>query len=144
MTSAVVRSGPSGRTTSASIRYAPYRVAAGACAALAVDVAADPTHTHIPLCPFHAVTGLWCPFCGCLRAAYSMTRLDVRAALHDNVFFVAALPILALFWVDWVVRARSGLPRRRLSRAASLALVALAVVFTVVRNLPFALALRPR
>jgi Protein of unknown function (DUF2752) len=126
------------------LRSAPYRAAVLTTAAVGADVAFDPTHTRVPLCPFHAVTGMWCPLCGCLRAAYSMTRLDVGAALHDNALFVAALPILALFWVDWIVRARSGLPRRRLSRATNFALMAGAVVFAVVRNLPFAAALRPR
>jgi len=127
----------------AAVRHTPYRVAAAAGAALAADVAFDPVHRHVPLCPFHTVTGLWCPLCGGLRAADSLAHLQVMTALHDNAVFVLALPLIALWWVDWAVRSRSGRPPRTQPRYAVTALVLVAVAFTVLRNLPFAHALRP-
>lgn len=131
------------RSAAASPRLAPYRAVAWLAAAVGVDVAVDPSHTHIPLCPFHSLTGMWCPLCGGLRAVYQLAHLQVRAALHDNALFVASLPVLAYMWVSWAVRARSGTARQRWPRAATVALVALTVAFWVVRNLPFASWLRP-
>jgi hypothetical protein len=114
--------------------------AAAAGAALLADVAFDPAHRHVPLCPFHALTGGWCPLCGGLRAADALAHLQWRAALHDNVVFVLALPLIALWWVRWV---RDGRPSHRLGRGAVVAIVLVGVAFTIVRNLPFAHALRP-
>lgn len=130
-----------GLSTTPVLRH-PYRVAALAAAALAVDIAFDPVHRHVPLCPFHSVTGLWCPLCGGLRAADSLAHLQVTSALHDNAVFVLALPLVALWWVDWVVRSRSGRPMRAQPRYAGTVLIVLAVAFTVLRNLPFAQTLR--
>jgi hypothetical protein len=132
---------PSSRFFAAASRT-PYRVATAAGAALAADVAFDPVHRHVPLCPLHAVTGLWCPLCGGLRAADSLAHLQVTNALHDNAVFVLALPLVVLWWVDWVVRSRSGSPSRAMPRYAVATLVVVAVAFTVVRNLPFAQTLR--
>jgi Protein of unknown function (DUF2752) len=126
-----------------SVRAAPYRAAAIALAALVADRAFDPDRTHVPFCPLHALTGIWCPFCGGLRAASQLTRFHFRAALHDNVLFVASLPVLLALWLDWALRARQSHGRRLVPRAAVVAIVALALIFTVLRNLPGGAALRP-
>lgn len=138
-----VRTNVSVRTALRSVQAAPYRAAAIALAALAADRAFDPDHTHVPFCPLHSLTGIWCPFCGGLRSAYELTRLHLRAALHDNLVFVAALPVIVALWIDWVVRARGGHKRRILPRVATTAIVVVAIVFTAARNLPFAGLLQP-
>jgi hypothetical protein len=122
-----------------SSRRTPYLAAGLAGAALVADVAFDPAHRHVPLCPFHAVTGWWCPLCGGLRAASALAHLDLRAALHDNVVFVLALPLIAWWWLAWL---RTGRPRR-FTRAGVVGLIVLGVAFTLVRNLPGGEALRP-
>jgi hypothetical protein len=144
MTSAVVaRTGHPLRAALRSVKVAPYRAATIALAALAADRVFDPDHTHVPFCPLHAVTGIWCPFCGGLRSAYELTRLHVGTAIHDNVVLVATLPVIVALWLDWAMRARHGDKRRSLPRVATIAIVVVAVLFTIVRNLPFAAALRP-
>lgn len=130
------------RPAPASLR-APLSAALAAAAGTLGVVAMDPAHRHVPLCPFHAATGLQCPLCGGLRAVEALTRGDVVTALHANLVFVAALPLIALWWLDAVQRARHGRPGRVSPRWLPAAVVALAVVFTVVRNLPGAAALRP-
>lgn len=122
---------------------APRRVAAMLGVATAGVVVLDPQHTHIPLCPFHAMTGWWCPLCGGLRAVNATARGHLGAALHDNVLLMAAVPVFAWYFVDWTLRLRAGRPARRWPRSATVALVVLGVVFTVARNLPAMGALRP-
>ncbi|MBB0245391.1 DUF2752 domain-containing protein, partial [Streptomyces alkaliphilus] len=45
-----------------------------------------------PPCPVRALSGLWCPGCGGLRAGHALTRGDLPAALRAN----ALVPVLAL------------------------------------------------
>lgn len=121
----------------------PARVAVLAAAGVAADVAFDPTHRHVPLCPLHSATGAWCPFCGGLRAVDALAHGDMMSALRANLIIVAAVPILLALWVDWLHRRRSGRPPRRASRATWLAVFVACAVFTIVRNLPVAAALHP-
>ena len=134
---------PSPSRPAAAARRAPVVAAALAGVAVAADVVFDPARRHVPLCPFHAATGWWCPLCGGLRAADALAHLQWRTALHDNLLFVLALPLVALWWVDWLRRARDGRPARRAGARGVAAALVLAVGFTIVRNLPAASALRP-
>ncbi|UQX88333.1 DUF2752 domain-containing protein [Jatrophihabitans telluris] len=108
----------------------------------------NPNTTHVPLCPFHAVTGLNCPLCGATRATYALLHGDVVTALHDNAVYVLGLPLL--FWLGWRwYRATAGPDRpgasrhRLMPRAVFIALLVLLVVFGVVRNLPIGAFLSP-
>jgi hypothetical protein len=125
-----------------SIPAAQRRVATVVLVAVVADQAFDPDRTHVPLCPLHALTGIWCPFCGGLRSAFELTRLHLRAALHDNIIVVAAAPVVLALWIDAVRRSRSGRPPRPRSRLAAVLTVAALIAFTVVRNLPIGAALR--
>jgi Protein of unknown function (DUF2752) len=136
--------------TSASVRdtgaarWSPARFAALVTLATAADVALDPQHTHVPLCPFHSLTGMQCPLCGSLRAVDNLVRGHPFTALHDNLLLVAALPVLAVAWLDWVAQRRAGRPARRWpNKTATVCLVVLLVGYGVVRNLPSMAALRP-
>lgn len=125
----------------------PVRLAAAIGAGVAADVALDPVHRHLPLCPFHAMTGRLCPLCGGLRSVDALVHGQWAAAVHDNALFVAALPMLVLAWVAWLRRPDAGQSRRPGRRAVWVGVTALSVTlsvaFTVVRNLPFATGLRP-
>lgn len=113
-------------------------VAAGAAGLAAIaDLAFDPAHRDVPLCPFHAATGWWCPLCGSLRAVDALGHLQWRTALHANALLVVVLPLLFLWWGDWL---RTGRARR--IPVGVLPVVLVAVLFTVVRNLPAGAALR--
>lgn len=115
-------------------------VTTGALAVLGSGALAlvDPGTTGVPLCPLKAVTGLDCPFCGSLRAVHALTRLDLTTALDHNVLFTVAVPILVVAWVVWLLRSlgRPALPRLVLPASTGPALLALAVVFGIARNLP--------
>jgi hypothetical protein len=126
---------------------APIAVLAAGCTALAVVATRDPEHPgHYPVCPFHSLTGLWCPGCGSLRTLHALSQGDVSTALHRNVLAIAALPFLALAWMHWLGRAVSGRARSpRTAPAAVLwAVLGLVVAFGVLRNLPFGQWLAPQ
>ena len=116
-----------------------YRAGAALLLAAAADVALDPVHTHVPLCPFKAITGWQCPLCGGLRAVYEVAHLRIGTALRDNVLVVAALPVIVALWL---VRVRSGAALHT-PRWVWPVLVLLGVLFTVARNLPPMRVLRP-
>ncbi|MFN8071055.1 MAG: DUF2752 domain-containing protein [Mycobacterium sp.] len=84
-----------------------------------------------PPCMFKAVTGWNCPGCGGLRMTHDLLHGDLSAAVVDNVFLLVGLPLLAL-WT--LYRVRSG--RRPFTPAVVAVIAGLALVWTVVRNLP--------
>lgn len=133
------------RARAASCRR-PLLVAALAVAAIAFVAVVDPHQSgRYPPCPWHALTELWCPGCGGLRAMHDLAHGDVAAAAASNALAVAMIPVVALLWWRWL-RARwrgetVGPPR--LSPRATVVLVVVALIFTVGRNLPAGAALAP-
>lgn len=127
-------------TTAPPARARALAVAAGVLAAVAADVAFDPAHRHVPLCPFRAVTGLDCPLCGGLRAVAALARGQWQTALRDNLLVVLAVLPAVVLLAGWLATGRAP---RAASRSTTVALIVLATAFTVVRNLPAGAFLRP-
>jgi hypothetical protein len=116
----------------------PLAVAGAAAVGLTLLAVVDPNQPgHYPLCPFYALTGMYCPGCGSLRALHDLTHLDVAGAWGMNPLLVVVLPFLAWAWLAWVRREVRGAPRTRLAHPAWLyALAALIVAYWVLRNVP--------
>jgi len=95
------------------------------------------THHFYPVCQFHRLTGLNCPGCGMTRAFYALLHGKFSAALRDNALLVLALGLLAIrcSWFGW---------NKFCQRANGeffpvgflWPLLALALVFAALRNLP--------
>jgi hypothetical protein len=99
---------------------------------------------HYPVCPLLRFTGLYCPGCGGLRCAWDLAHGEWRAALGSNALAVAGIALFAAFWILWSVRSAQDRPVGLTPRAAHWWLVGgLALVFTVLRNLPFGTVLAP-
>lgn len=117
----------------------PVRTACGLAAATVYVAAIDPSgRSIVPPCPFHALTGWWCPGCGMTRATHHLLHGDLIGALRYNALLPFVLTLITLAWVDWYLRSvgrRSVLPRRLPSWATTAAIVT-AIAFAVVRNLP--------
>ncbi|MGW6695747.1 DUF2752 domain-containing protein [Rhodococcus sp. NPDC054953] len=96
-------------------------------------------------CPFRALTGLWCPGCGGLRAAGHLTNGEVLASLASNPFVAPLALVLVLAWLGWVRRRWRGAGGRMivLSPAASVMVLAALGGFTIVRNTPWGSVLAP-
>lgn len=98
----------------------PYVIRAGTAvltvtAAWAVFFFFDPADSSwLPPCPFHALTGLYCPLCGTARALHQMAHGNLPAALRLNALVVCGLVLEVLFalrrkpvrwqaWCRWAV-----------------------------------------
>jgi hypothetical protein len=115
----------------------PLAVAATAgagCLALAVW---NPGDHGVPICPTKWVTGLDCPLCGGMRAVAQLTRGHIGRAADHNLLVAALAPVAVIWWLMWWQADRRGrpMPRLRVGRVGWTAIVAVAVAFTVVRNL---------
>ncbi|MEU9569665.1 DUF2752 domain-containing protein [Streptomyces massasporeus] len=131
----------------------PSRLAvpAGALAAVAAAFAyvgtVDPNEPgHYPVCPLLRYTGLYCPGCGGLRSAHAFVHGDLLAALHANALATLGYLGFAVLWTVWVVHAVRGRPLRidpRPGLVWGLGALALLLLFSVVRNLPFGGWLHP-
>jgi len=94
-------------------------------------------YVFYPTCQFHALTGLYCTGCGGTRAVYQLLHGHVLSALKDNALFVLALPILAVWGVRFVVQQlRNRQTALQLRPKWVWLFLAVALVFTVLRNLP--------
>ncbi len=128
--------------------YAPARrrrclLAAGGVlclAAAALLFASDPSKPGgpYPFCIFHALTGLWCPGCGTLRALHQLLHGHVLAALGYNPLTVIASPFVAYAVASHALRwaGMRALPAPRMRGWYGWAALGIIVAFGVLRNIP--------
>ncbi|MEV6282952.1 DUF2752 domain-containing protein [Kribbella sp. NPDC051770] len=96
-------------------------------------------------CPFHAVTGLDCPFCGTTRMAAALLEGDVARAWPYNPPMFVVLPVVALvvgyLLLAWTLErfARFRLPRprpgARFAQVAPMVFLGAMAAYGVLRNL---------
>ncbi|MFE4503682.1 DUF2752 domain-containing protein [Rhodococcus sp. NPDC056743] len=116
---------------------APAGVAAAGVSAFTLLHLRDPHNSgSYGICPMYALTGLWCPACGGLRAVNDLTNLDIGAALSSNVLIVPFIAVLVVAWVRWIVRRWNGSTDRMIVLRPAMTVMVLVtlVAFTVVRN----------
>lgn len=89
--------------------------AMAASAVWAVLFFADPAKLFfLPSCPFHTLTGLYCPGCGATRAMHQLAHGNFGVALRLNALAVCGLPLVILFalrrkpaqlpgWTQWTM-----------------------------------------
>lgn len=108
-------------------------------AALVLLRAFDPSGTALlPPCPFHALTGLYCPGCGSLRALHQALQGNMGAALGLNPLSVIAAPVIVYHLVS---RVPGGFLQHHFAspldhRYAARIVLTAVVSFWVLRNVP--------
>ncbi|NMN96880.1 DUF2752 domain-containing protein [Antrihabitans stalactiti] len=125
---------------------APLGAAVAGVGALTLLHFRDPHVSHsYGVCPFHELTGLWCPGCGGLRAMNNLTNGDVVGSLSSNVLIVPVLLLAALAWLMWVDRLWHDRPRGKIvfTKVHGAVLAVALVGFTVLRNTPWGTWLSP-
>ncbi|GAA4411020.1 DUF2752 domain-containing protein [Fodinibacter luteus] len=116
----------------------PGAVGVAVAAGTAYVALVDPSEPgHYPLCPTYAISGIYCPGCGLLRASHELVTLDVAASVAFNPL---ALPLYlgcAVLFVRWVLARWQGRTLRWDPPTwMPWALAVAFVVFTVARNVP--------
>ena len=92
----------------------------------------------LPPCPFHYLTGLYCPGCGTLRGLHALMRGSLIGAWRSNLLMVLCLPLLLYAIAGQVSVALRGRSVRELSfspLASKLALVVI-LAYMAARNVP--------
>ena len=106
-----------------------FALGATACAVLLFVPPGSPHAKWLPRCMFYQTTGLYCPGCGATRALSAMLHGDVLASLHNNLLLFPLLALIAYLFMK---------PQTTFKRPVAIAIVAVVVAFTVLRNIPFA------
>jgi len=105
-------------------------LALGATALATAGAVAFLPHEWWPKCPIYALTGLYCPGCGGLRATWDLLHGNVSGAINQNALIFAIPVLVALgFWAQ----------KRGSNRTKALVMwsaIFVAAAFTIARNLP--------
>jgi len=99
----------------------------------------DPSISGVfPSCPFRALTGMYCPGCGTLRALHGLLHGNITGAFMLNPLTVLILPLVIYAFVSLVAEVLRGRPLPRLfdSPRYIWALFAVVMAFWVLRNIP--------
>ncbi|MDP0400039.1 DUF2752 domain-containing protein [Tsukamurella strandjordii] len=89
------------------------------------------------VCSLYAVTGLYCPGCGGLRAVNDLTNFDFAAAFSSNLLIYPIAVLLVWLWAQWLGnRVGFRVPSLPRNKWLWIGLGALAAVWTVARNFP--------
>ncbi|MDQ6524095.1 DUF2752 domain-containing protein [Nocardioides sp. LHD-245] len=128
-------------------RMVPPLLVAGGIAAATIALHLRDPHDQGSwgLCP-SAALGFYCPGCGGLRAVNDLGDLRIADAASSNLLFVATIPLFV--WIFWRWSAgrwtgRAWDPDSRAVARLSAVLIAVMVVFSVVRNTPAGAWLAP-
>jgi hypothetical protein len=127
------------------IRFAGIFLAIPALAVGATVFFFNPaTHGFYPVCAFHKLTGWNCPGCGATRALYALLHGNFSTALRDNALFLFAATALAMRTLWFVGKSKRGQKAGEFFPTKFLwPLIVIALVFTVLRNLPAFAMLSP-
>jgi hypothetical protein len=108
-------------------------------AAFAVAYFNPTTAGFFPVCPLLSLTGLACPGCGMTRGLHALLHGDVSGALGYNLLLPAILFFFGYLFVSlFLTFARGrGLNFKLFNGKVLWGFFAFALVFSVVRNLPF-------
>jgi hypothetical protein len=120
-------------------RMAPVVVGAGAALACVVLAVVDPRSTGLPACPFRAATGLACPACGMTRGMHELLGGHPVGALRLNVLLAVVVPAMLYGYAVWALPRWTGhnVPTPSITARAVLIMLAVALLWGVVRNLPW-------
>jgi len=99
----------------------------------------DPARYPFPRCPVNWLTGLHCPGCGTQRALHALLHGNVAQAVGFNLLAALSAPVV-VFGIVEEARGRLTKSPRRLTLLYrpwfGWGTVALALLFTALRNLP--------
>ncbi len=92
-----------------------------------------------PHCPFHTVTGLYCPGCGSQRAAHDILNGDLLAGLQHNALIILVGAVLLIEGVILLLQSVFSMKiYNPLHNTWFVRLILVVVIlFWILRNLPY-------
>lgn len=144
--SSAARTDGAGTGPPAPVRRSPLRHPAAAPSAVLAAGAVGAVYLYrtdphepghlLPQCPFRMLTGLLCPACGGTRMVYDLMHGHVAEAWLDNRALLLASPYALFLLGRWAWEGLHGRSwRPTLSPRAQVAVLSLALAWTVARNL---------
>ena len=106
---------------------------------VAVLFLVDPGRSDVfPPCPFHALTGLYCPGCGSLRALHWALHRDFAGAFGLNPLMFLAMPVVIYELASHALLAVRGraLPRLFSNPLSAWIIFWVIVAYWILRNVP--------
>ena len=100
----------------------------------------DPSENIIfPQCPFHMLTGYYCPGCGSQRAVHSLLHLDFAGVADNNVLFLPAVLVVFYHYTRPLTGRLTGknMPDIFYSPGFPWIVLGILIVFWILRNIPF-------
>jgi len=94
-----------------------------------------------PTCVLKLLTGFDCPGCGGTRAMWYLLHGNVAAAARNNLPFVFAVPFVIYLYLSWTLQTvskKKAPPRLRIPNLAFVGFLGAWLVFSILRNLPWA------
>lgn len=119
------------------VRAAVICVSAACLIFLTVLFFSDPINKDFYGVFVHSQGAFHCPACGLTRAVYCAMHLDFRSAFYYHAYFTALFPVLTYIAVCLAVNlffGRKIVPYPKNAAVGLYTLLALLVVFTIVRN----------
>ncbi len=106
-------------------------------AVLVLYMIIDPEDSSwFPKCLFLTLTGCKCPGCGTQRAIHCLLNFDFVGTIHYNAFLLFAIPVMSLYFIDYVSGERFARFHNFLnSRVVIIAVFIAVLVWWVLRNL---------
>jgi hypothetical protein len=113
-------------------------ILAAAAAGLFYLAAVDPARSSLlPPCLFHEFTGLYCAGCGISRALHLLLNGRIGAGFRMNPLAILSLPLLLGWLLLAFVRHLRGKPLPRVPSWLPWVAIAVVILYTVARNLPW-------
>ena len=97
---------------------------------------------YIP-CFFHKITGFYCPGCGITRMLLSLLHLDFYQAFRWNPFLFLLTPLFIVYGVAYFLYCLYDREAPKLPNTIWNILLIAAIVFMILRNIPFFDYLKP-
>jgi len=100
----------------------------------------DPGKTQLfPQCPFHAITGAYCPGCGSQRALHSLLHFNIAGVVSFNFLFLPAALLVLYHYVYSGLNQIFGwkLPNLLYKKQTPWIILTVVLVFWILRNLPW-------
>ena len=92
-----------------------------------------------PPCPFHALTGLYCPGCGSLRAVHQLFHGNLGSAFGLNPLMIIVLPFMGYSFVSYgmITFGKQSLTIMPAPAYLGWLMLIVIVLYGILRNIPY-------